>query len=329
MSSPCRKPLHHGRVVARRQRRARSAPCFGAEPSALPRPDRGRGRPLLGRRSAPRRARGRPTAVILCRRAHARGLACQGTARAATARPPVADRRSPSFPMRRHSRPPCGWPGCSTHSHARPRQHQPPARRRGHTLGLQRAHGQRIFVEQDDGYALLDVPSAWEVSPSACRWPCARRRPDRGARHRADHSTRDRAGDRHPRRPPARFLLQPLRSTATTAPRPCRSASSATPLGSPCGRSPTPTSAAASRRVFRLDPQAGTTIEAVGRDAVLFARRRSRRQPLGVTVVTAPATRAGFRFTGGWSPRPRPRRQALTTRRPRPGSGRRWPGRSR
>ena len=37
-------------------------------------------------------------------------------------------------------------------------------------LGLQRAHGQRIFVEQDDGYALLDVPSAWEVSPSACRW---------------------------------------------------------------------------------------------------------------------------------------------------------------
>ena len=37
-------------------------------------------------------------------------------------------------------------------------------------LSLQRAHGQRIFVEQDVGYALLDVPSAWEISPSACRW---------------------------------------------------------------------------------------------------------------------------------------------------------------
>src|SRR4030095_8553616 len=50
--------------------------------------------------------------------------------------------------------------------------------------------------------------------------------------------------------------------------------------------------------LFRLDPQAGTTIEAVHRDAVLFADKRSRRQPF-VTVVTAPATRAGFRFTGG------------------------------
>src|SRR4029453_17192416 len=35
-------------------------------------------------------------------------------------------------------------------------------------LGLQRAHGQRLFVELADGYHLLDVPSAWEVSPSAC-----------------------------------------------------------------------------------------------------------------------------------------------------------------
>src|SRR4030095_12099854 len=50
--------------------------------------------------------------------------------------------------------------------------------------------------------------------------------------------------------------------------------------------------------VFRLDPQAGTTIETVSRDEVLFADRRSRREPF-VTVVTAPATRAGFRLTGG------------------------------
>jgi cellobiose phosphorylase len=37
-------------------------------------------------------------------------------------------------------------------------------------LALQRAHGQRIFVELGDGWHLLDVPSAWESTPDACRW---------------------------------------------------------------------------------------------------------------------------------------------------------------
>src|SRR5262249_14631540 len=37
-------------------------------------------------------------------------------------------------------------------------------------LGLQRAHGQRVFVELAAGWYLLDVPSAWEVTPSTCRW---------------------------------------------------------------------------------------------------------------------------------------------------------------
>jgi 1,2-beta-oligoglucan phosphorylase len=37
-------------------------------------------------------------------------------------------------------------------------------------LSLLRAHGQRIFVERPGGYALLDVPSAYEMSPNGCRW---------------------------------------------------------------------------------------------------------------------------------------------------------------
>lgn len=37
-------------------------------------------------------------------------------------------------------------------------------------LGLQRAHGQRVFVEEDGQWWLLDVPSAWESAPDACRW---------------------------------------------------------------------------------------------------------------------------------------------------------------
>ena len=37
-------------------------------------------------------------------------------------------------------------------------------------LGLLRAHGQRVFVELDGGWHLLDVPSAFEMTPSGCRW---------------------------------------------------------------------------------------------------------------------------------------------------------------
>lgn len=37
-------------------------------------------------------------------------------------------------------------------------------------LSLLRAAGLRVFVEFDDGYRLLDVPSAFEISPNACRW---------------------------------------------------------------------------------------------------------------------------------------------------------------
>ena len=37
-------------------------------------------------------------------------------------------------------------------------------------LGLFRSHGQRVFVEGPDGWQLLDLPSAFEMDPSGCRW---------------------------------------------------------------------------------------------------------------------------------------------------------------
>jgi cellobiose phosphorylase len=37
-------------------------------------------------------------------------------------------------------------------------------------LGLFRSHGQRIFVEVHGRWQLLDVPSAFEMQPDACRW---------------------------------------------------------------------------------------------------------------------------------------------------------------
>jgi CRISPR-associated protein Csx3 len=44
--------------------------------------------------------------------------------------------------------------------------------RRGY-LGLNRAHGLRVFVEEPGsptGWALLETPSAWSVAPQQCRW---------------------------------------------------------------------------------------------------------------------------------------------------------------
>ncbi len=37
-------------------------------------------------------------------------------------------------------------------------------------LGLFRSHGQRVFVDFGNGWQLLDVPSAFEMAPGACRW---------------------------------------------------------------------------------------------------------------------------------------------------------------
>ena len=199
-------------------------------------------------------------------------------------------------------------------------------------LSLQRAHGQRIFVEQDDGYALLDVPSAWEVSPSACRWlyahagglievrvtapttrhaieleiailegpPCALPavQPRCAQRRRR---CRGRTGPLQARRHRDRPAADPRHRRRPPLPRRCLSPGSA---GRHHHRSGEP-----------------------GRGAV-------RRQALTPAAVRDGGHRPGdarwisFHRRVGRA-RPRPRRQALTTRRPRPGSGRRWPGRSR
>ncbi|MET0535905.1 MAG: hypothetical protein ABW171_16935 [Steroidobacter sp.] len=37
-------------------------------------------------------------------------------------------------------------------------------------LGLFRSHGQRVFVELDGEWRLLDLPSAFEIQPQSCRW---------------------------------------------------------------------------------------------------------------------------------------------------------------
>ncbi len=168
-------------------------------------------------------------------------------------------------------------------------------------LSLQRSYGQRLFVETSDGYRLLDVPSAWEVSPSACRWFYA---------HAGGlievHLTAGlgvHALDLHIAvldGPAVRFL-----------------SSSHVALNGDDGADAIPVSftrdatgivlravpnSDVGRRFpdgfFRVDPHEGTEIERVGGDELLFADGGSRAQPF-LTVVTNPTRAAGFRVTGG------------------------------
>jgi len=168
-------------------------------------------------------------------------------------------------------------------------------------LGLQRAHGQRLFVELDDSYTLLDVPSAWEVSPSACRWLYAHagglievRVTAPTTRHAIELQIAVLDG------PPRRFLLSnhvALNGDDGAEAVPVRYKRDAKGIVV----RPIPETDVGRRfpkGVFRLDPQAGTTMETVSDDAVLFADGRSRKQPF-LTLLTAPATRVGFRITGG------------------------------
>jgi cellobiose phosphorylase len=167
-------------------------------------------------------------------------------------------------------------------------------------LGLQREHGQRIFVEGSDGWTLLDVPSAWEVGPSHCRWIYAHDggwievRVDASLEgHEVDLTVEVVAGA------PARFLVSnhvalggddgsepvPARFTrdgkgiAVTAP-PDTDVGRRFPEGS-----------------FRLDPLRGSAIEEVGGDEHVFLDGRSRKQPF-LCLITAKARSASLRITG-------------------------------
>ncbi len=167
-------------------------------------------------------------------------------------------------------------------------------------LGLQRCAGQRIFVELADGHHLLDVPSAYEITPNGCRWLYKH---EGGLievrswapidRHELDLSVEFVAGD--PRRllvshhvalngddgadaVPAHFV----REGDGVVIRPVGDGDVARrfPEGS-----------------FRIDAGRGTTIERVGGDEELFLDGRSRRQPF-VTVVIARNRSVSLRITG-------------------------------
>ena len=168
-------------------------------------------------------------------------------------------------------------------------------------LGLQRAHGQRLFVESGNGYVLLDVPSAWEVRPHACRWLYAHAGglievclTAGTTAHVLDLRVTVLAGA------PVRFLLS--NHVALNG----DDGADAIPVRFERVGDAVVVRAAADSDVgrrfpsgfFQLDPHPGTATERVGGDELLFVDGRSRAQPF-LTLVTAPAMSAGFRITGG------------------------------
>ncbi len=167
-------------------------------------------------------------------------------------------------------------------------------------LGLFRSHGQRVFVELDNGWQLLDVPSAFEITPEACRWFYryagglirieSRAFTDR---HELSFSAEVMLGSA------VRFLIS--HHVAING----DDGSNAIPVryvqdGPSVFVRPIPDCDVGWRFPeggFRIDPLPGTIIERTSGDEVLFNDGNSRNQPF-LCLVTAPAKSIGLRITG-------------------------------
>ena len=167
-------------------------------------------------------------------------------------------------------------------------------------LGLFRSHGQRVFVELQGQWQLLDLPSAFEIQPQSCRW--IYRHADglievRAAAHSDPHaislSMRVLVGE------PVRFLIThhiALNGDDGSS----RQAAQFELRGKDVVIKPAPNTEVANRfpgGAFVLMPQAGTAIEEIGGDEMLFEDRGSRREPF-VCVLTERTTQAAFRIVG-------------------------------
>jgi cellobiose phosphorylase len=167
-------------------------------------------------------------------------------------------------------------------------------------LSLLRGNGQRLFVELEGGWHLLDVPSAFEMTPDSSRWVykhaagviavCSTAAIDR---HELTLSVEVISGN------PVRFFLSnhvaingddgsiaiPVRYTRDNEgvfvhPEPDSDVGRRFPQGG-----------------FRIEPISGTVIERMGGDELLFLDGICRSQPY-LCMISAPALSMGFRMKG-------------------------------
>ncbi|HVH18650.1 MAG TPA: hypothetical protein VNF72_10150 [Myxococcota bacterium] len=167
-------------------------------------------------------------------------------------------------------------------------------------LELFRSHGLRVFVEEGDGYALLDLPSAFEMTTNGARWIYRHAGGLLEVRSFA-------ALDRHEMQleldvregPPLRFLISchlAVNGDDGSDARPARFARDGD--GVAVGLLP---DTDLGRRFpdggFRIDPAPGTQFERVGGDERLFLDGRSRELPF-LVLESAPARALALRITG-------------------------------
>ena len=162
------------------------------------------------------------------------------------------------------------------------------------------ADGQRVFIELAGGWHLLDVASAFEMTPSRCRWVYKHAKglievsvSASLERHEIWLAIAVREG------PPCRFLVSTRVALngddgATGAPvwtaRDERGVMVRPQLDSDIGRR-------FPDGYFRIDASRGTRLERVGGDDLLFVDGRARGGPY-VALVTAPATEIALRIVG-------------------------------
>lgn len=167
-------------------------------------------------------------------------------------------------------------------------------------LGLFRSHGQRIFMETDGSWVLLGTPSAFEMKAATCRWI-----------YRRDGSlievTATAHGDRHElgleirvhQGGPRRFLIShhvAIHGDDGARPLPlCHEVRGAAAIVRPVPDSDV------GRRFpdgsFVVKASAGTPLERIGDDGLLFTDGRSRGLPF-LCVLTAPCDTAGLLIEG-------------------------------
>lgn len=167
-------------------------------------------------------------------------------------------------------------------------------------LGLFRGNGLRLFAEMADGWHLLDVPSAFEMTPESSRWiykhPAGLIDIRSGAPtdgHELTLSAEVVSGI------PLRFLLSwhvALNGDDGSDAVPVRY----TQDDEGVFVQPTPDSDVGRRFPeggFRIVPLDGTVMERIGRDEMLFADGVSRHQPY-LCMISEPAVSIGFRLKG-------------------------------
>jgi cellobiose phosphorylase len=167
-------------------------------------------------------------------------------------------------------------------------------------LSLFRSHGQRVFVQTNGEWKLLTVPSAFEISPDACRWIYRHEAGEIQIRAEARHDPQEvtltiefTSGE------PAPCLIShhvALNGDDGSAPGPARWRMegddillTAAPDSDVGRRFP--------KGTFRIAPTRGTRFDRVGGDELLFLDARSRELPF-LCIITAPARTASLSIRG-------------------------------